>query len=126
MGINVSNLVVDLEETTGNIRAELSLVAPARLSKLYVDKKPTDTIDGVVYTVISPSLAYDKLSIKVKETIPSVEFTGKPVRVHFNNLDGKIWQDFHTNEIKMSLTADSIEIVENKLKVNRGEKANEV
>lgn len=126
MGINISNLVVDLEETTGNIRAELSLVAEPRLAKLYVDKKPTDKIDGVVYIVISPSLEYDKISIKVKETTPSVEFTGKPVRVHFTNLDGKLWQDFHTNEIKISLTADSIEVVENKLKMNRSEKTNEV
>ena len=111
MSISISDLKVNSDETTGNSRAELSLVTEPRLVKLYVDKKPTDTIDGVVYTVISPALVYEKLTIKVKETAPSVEFTGRPIRVHFTNLDGKVWQDFRTNEIKLSLTADSIEIV---------------
>ena len=60
--------------------------------------------------------------VKVKETVPSVEFSGKPTPVIFNNLDAKLWQDFRSNEIKISAVADQIEIVNPpRLRVNKGD-----
>ena len=88
---------------------------------VYADGKRTNELEAIGYPVIS-TRQWEKFVVKVKETVPSVEFSGKPTPVIFNNLDAKLWQDFRSNEIKISAVADQIEIVNPpRLRVNKGD-----
>lgn len=115
--MKTSDLKVDLPKTIGD---ELILVDKPRPVFSYENGKRTDTVEAMGYPTVS-SKTWDKYLIKVKETVPSVEFTDTPIKVAFTNLEGKVWYDFKSNEIKLSITADSISVVaENRLKVNKG------
>lgn len=115
--MTLNDLKIDMEETIGK---DLDLIAPSRLAYAYEDGKKTDKLDGVSYTVLCPKLSWEKLVIKVKETTPSIEFTGQPIKVSFSNLTGKAWMDYKKGEIKLSIVADSIQVVGNRIKVNKG------
>ncbi len=115
--MKVSDLKINVLETIGE---NLMLVDNPREIFHYEDGKRTDTLDGIGYTVISPNLSWEKVLVKVKETTPSIEYKGTPIEVNFTNLDGKAWMDFRSNSIKLSLTADSIEPVNQKIKMNKG------
>lgn len=68
--------------------------------------------EGIIYTVMSEGLNFDKVNIKVAGSlVPITRYEGKPIPVEFDNLDGKVWQDFKTHEIKISLTAKAIHLV---------------
>lgn len=115
--MKVSDLKINVPETIGE---NLMLIDEPRKILHYEDGKRTDTLDSIGYTVISPNLSWEKVLVKVKETSPSIEYQGTPIEVKFINLDGKAWQDYRSNTIKLSLTADSIEIVNQKIKMNKG------
>ena len=82
---------------------------------------------GWEYMCLSEALNYDKIAIKVQGWIdkPQIEYEGKPIRVMFEGLEGKVWQDFsNKGEIKLSITATSIASLADKprLKMNVGDK----
>ncbi len=52
---------------------------------VYADGKRTNELEAIGYPVIS-TRQWEKFVVKVKETVPSVEFNGKPTPVIFNNL----------------------------------------
>ena len=87
-----------------------------------MDGKKTEELEAIGYPVISTKL-WEKFIIKVKEKSPSVIFEGKPVPVTFTNIDAKLWQDFKSNDIKVSATSDSIELLttHTRLKMNKGD-----
>ena len=111
--MKLSEVVFDFNETFG----ELMLIGEPKDA----DGKRTNELEAIGYPVIS-TRQWEKFMVKVKETVPSVEFNGKPTPVIFNNLDAKLWQDFRSNEIKISAVADQIEIVNPpRLRVNKGD-----
>lgn len=115
--MKISDLKINVPETIGE---NLMMVDNPREIFHYEDGKRTDTLDGIGYTVISPNLSWEKVLVKVKETAPSIEYKGTPIEVNFTNLDGKAWQDYRSNTIKLSLTADSIEPISKKIRMNKG------
>lgn len=116
--LNLSNLIISFSESFGDVM----VVAEPDLSYRYENQKKTEEIEAIRYTVIS-TRTWDKLSVKVNEQVPSVHFNGKPVPVIFKNPKVKLWRDFHSNEIKTSITAESIEEIAShtRLKMNKGD-----
>ena len=115
--MRLSEVVFDFNETFG----ELMLIGEPKEVYVYADGKRTNELEAIGYPVIS-TRQWEKFVVKVKETVPSVEFNGKPTPVIFNNLDAKLWQDFRSNEIKISAVADQIEIDNPpRLRVNKGD-----
>ena len=109
-----SDVNINFEKTVG----DLMLIGEPKEVYSYENGKPTNQLQAIGYPVISTKLL-EKLTIKVKELKPSIEFHGKPIPVALTNVDAKLWQDFNSNEIKVSVTADSI-AVQNRVKVNKG------
>ena len=106
--MRLSEVVFDFNETFG----ELMLIGEPKEVYVYADGKRTNELEAIGYPVIS-TRQWEKFVVKVKETVPSVVF---------NNLDAKLWQDFRSNEIKISAVADQVEIVNPpRLRVNKGD-----
>lgn len=120
MSIKLSNLVVDIPATIGNIAV---LVEKPRLYFNYNEGVKGD-IAGTSYPVLLPELNYEKQIIKIPhELTPTVEYKGTPLNVAFRGLTGKAYQDFnHGGAIKLSITAESISLAEQpKLKLKGSE-----
>ncbi|RGC26477.1 hypothetical protein DWX59_16280 [Enterocloster aldenensis] len=120
MSIKLSDLIINIPETIGET---VLLVEEPRPYFNYVEGVK-GAVAGTVYTVLSPCLNYEKQTIKVpNEITPSVEYKGTPADVSFRGLTGKAYQDFnHGGAIKLSVTADSISLVEQpKLKLKGSE-----
>ena len=99
--MKLSEVVFDFNETFG----ELMLIGEPKEVYVYADGKRTNELEAIGYPVIS-TRQWEKFMVKVKETVPSVDFNGKPTPVIFNNLD----------------VADQIEIVNSpRLRVNKGD-----
>lgn len=118
--MKLNEVKFSFEETFG----DLMLIGNPKEVYAYDNGKRSDVLEAIGYPVIS-SKTWDKMNVKVKEKISSIEFAGNPIPVTFTNIDAKLWQDFKSNEIKVSVTADSVRVVQNKLKMNRGQ-SNEV
>lgn len=115
--MELSKLSFDFFETFG----ELLLIGEPKEVYVYASGKKTDEIEAIGYPVISTK-TWDKITVKVKEKNPSVEFNGKSMPITFTNISAKLWQDFRSNEIKISAMADSVELVNHpRLRVNKGE-----
>lgn len=114
--MHLKDIEIDIRETFG----EWILVGNPKEKFVYKEGKKTDELEAISYPVISTKI-WDKLTANVKEKTPSLEYKGNPIPVTFTNVEAKLWQDFRTNEIKVSISADSISAVpHNKLKVNKG------
>lgn len=89
----------------------------------YVEGVKTE-VGGIAYNILVPSLGYKTISVKVEnESTPSICYIGTPIPVSFTNARGKAYQDFQKGgEIKLSIVADSIHIVEKtRLRMNKEE-----
>lgn len=115
--MKLKDVKILFEETFG----ELLLVGYPKEIYGYENGKRTDTFEMIGYPIISTKL-WEKMTVKIKEKTPSVEFTGQPIPVTLKNVDAKLWQDFNSNELKISVIADGIILAaHNKIKINREE-----
>lgn len=89
---------------------------------VYEGNHPTQEVDYYSCNMLLPECSYEKQILKVK-ILPTIEFTGTPVKIKAENLDGKVWLDYKAQEIRLSVTADSIEAIpqNNKIRMNKGE-----
>ncbi len=122
MSIKLKNLKFDIEQT---LKGELLLIDEPRVYENYEEGVKTGPA-GRAYNCIAEGLNYEKVMIKVPSLDePQIEYEGKPIRVMFEGLEGKVWQDFsNKGEIKLSVSAKKIvPIIEKKsFKVNMGDK----
>lgn len=119
MALKLQDLIIDIPSMFKN---DILLISEGRPFYKYVDGVKTDEVGGISYEIVNTGLHFEKVSVKVTgETRPSVKYDGAPIKVVFNNLDGRAYQDFkHGGEIKLSLTATAISQSETKtLKINK-------
>lgn len=118
--MKLNEVIFSFEKTFG----DLMLIGTPKEVFRYVDGKKTEELEAIGYPVISTKL-WEKFVVKVNEKTPSVTFEKKPIPVIFTNIDAKLWQDFKSNDIKVSVTADSIEPLTThnatRLKMNKGD-----
>ncbi len=88
----------------------------------YVDGKKTDKVDSIGYHALGTK-NWEPFLLKVKEKVPSLKYAGTPIPVKPTEVDAKLWMDYKSNEVKVSVTEDSIELVTGgpHLKINKGE-----
>ncbi|WP_277668550.1 hypothetical protein [Caproiciproducens galactitolivorans] len=113
----LKNLTVKEDDLT--INGKFILVA-LLANTIYRDNKATEETDGYKAQVVSlPN--FDKLSIKVpgkkspslsNEAIQEQNAAGNFCFVRFENLVGKLWQDFSSKEVKVSASADDMQILD--------------
>lgn len=122
MAIKLKDLKFDV---VASMQGEILLVDEPRVYETYeegVKKGP----GGIAYTCLCAGLNFEKQVIKIPGILtPQVEYNGTPLRVAFEGLEGKVWQDFSNHgEIKLSVTAKEIVAVTDKphLKMNMGGK----
>lgn len=114
--MDLKDIKIDIKETFG----EWMLIGNPKEKYAYEGGKKTDELEAITYPVISTK-TWDKLTVNVREQTPSLEYKGNPIPVTFTNTEVKLWQDFRNNEVKVSISADSISAVpHSKLKVNKG------
>lgn len=122
MALRLQDLIIDIPSMFSN---DILLISEGHPFYKYVEGVKTDEIGGITYECVNTSMNYEKVSVKVTgETRPSIKYEGTPIKVVFNELDGKAYQDFkHGGEIKLSLTAKTISKADSKatLKINKGE-----
>lgn len=112
--IDIKNIKIDVQRTFGET---LLVVGNPRPVNKYVNGKATDEIEAFRYPLLS-TLNWRPLNIKVKQKDPSIVYEGTPIPVSFTNLEGKLWQDSKTQDINISLTADTIKLsAQNKIKL---------
>lgn len=116
----LKNLVINVEETVGN-RLLLLGIRPYASYKEGVKGEQ----EGLTFNCLSEKMNYEKVDIKVAGILqPPFEFNGTPIPVEFEELNGKVWQDWsNKGAVKLSVTAKSIKPVENKRIKIGGEKA---
>lgn len=112
MGISLKNLVIDWDKTIGGNNIQCVDVQPYFLYD--ESNRKTDILKGFAYTVIVPKLKFEKLTIKIEQKEPAFEVEeGESVPVSCEDLAGKVYLDFrNNNEVKFSLTASDIKVVE--------------
>lgn len=79
-------------------------------------------IGGMAYNLLLPALDYQNVAVKIEgEMTPSIEYSGTPTPVTLTDVHCKAYRDFRkSGEIKLSITAKSIHVVEkNRLKINK-------
>lgn len=122
MSIKLKDLVFDVEKT---LAGDMLLVEPPRVYEGYKEGIKTGA-EGLAYTCLIAGLNFEKQVIKVAGSITSpFEYDGSPIRVEFDNLEGKVWQDFNNKgEIKLSVSAKSVRpITEKRIKMNPEDKS---
>lgn len=122
MAIKLRELVLDVEKT---LAGDKLLVEQPKVYEGYKEGVKTGP-EGLAFTCLIASLNYEKQVIKVAGSIqPPFEYCGVPIRVEFDSLEGKVWQDFNNKgEIKLSVTAKSVRaITEKRIKMNVEDKA---
>ena len=114
MAIKLQDLQIDIHSM---FKDDVLLIGEGHPFQKYVDGVKTDDIGGVT------GMNYEKVSVKVRgETKPSIQYEGTPIKVIFEGLEGKAYQDFrHGGEIKLSLSASAILRADTKttLKINK-------
>lgn len=115
MSIKLSDLIINIPETIGET---VLLVEEPRPYFNYIEGVK-GAVAGTAYTVLLPCLNYEKQTVKVPNgSSPTVKYNGTPVNVTFSGLSGKAYQDFnHGGAIKLSVTADSISLVDHQQKL---------
>lgn len=118
----LKNLVIDVEKTVGS-KLLLLGVRPYAGYKEGVKGEQ----EGLAFNCLSEAMEFEKVDIKISGLFQlPFEFDGTPVPVEFEELDGKIWQDWNSKgEVKISLTAKGIRLAtsEKRIKIGGGEKA---
>ena len=110
--MQLSDLVIDWNETIGrNLMAVESKPVYA-----WVDGKKTDVIASYAISVVAPRMKFDKITVKIPNTgkVP-LEFSDEepePIGCEFHGLTGKAYMDYKTGSVKFSISADSVEVVE--------------
>ncbi|MBR1641622.1 MAG: hypothetical protein IJ683_04780 [Butyrivibrio sp.] len=72
--------------------------------------------DGIVVTGLSEKMGYEKADIKILglSKLP-FDFDGTPTPVEFEDLEGKLWQDWNNKgAVKLSLSAKGVKLAGNK------------
>lgn len=119
MALKLQDLIIDIPSM---FKGDILLIGEGHPFLKYVEGVKTDEIGGVSYECVNTSMNYEKVSVKVTgETNSSIKYDGTPIKVVFEGLKGKAYQDFkHGGEIKLSLTATAISQAETKtLKMNK-------
>ena len=101
----ISSVVVDAKSTVGD-----------RL--MFIDHKPLIKYvegirgeqEGITCVCLSEKMKFNKVSIKLIGVLQlPFEFDGTPIMVEFEELEGKLWQDWsNKGEVKLSLSAKGI------------------
>ncbi len=109
--LTLKQLVINSKATLGE-NLKLVGIAPAYE---YRDGKRLNDVVGYRYSVVSPTLGYDKIDIKVLGEQPLVDpekfQVGQALPIVLVNPQIKVFQDFRTKEIKISATADSARLL---------------
>lgn len=110
MSLNLKNIVIDVNSTLGN-KFFLTGVSPYYS---YENGKKTEKIEGYKYTVAVVSMNLDKISVKISgdQKISLEDFDGKMPAVVFSGLKMRLWQNFQNRQIMTTVTADSINLVD--------------
>ena len=119
MALKFKDLIIDIPSM---FKQDILLIGEGHPFLKYEEGVKTDEIGGVSYECINTGMNYEKVIVKVTGEIkPSISYQGTPIKVAFEGLEGKAYQDFKRGgEIKLSLTATAISQIETKtLKMNK-------
>lgn len=119
MALKFKDLIIDIPSM---FKHDILLIGEGQPFLKYVEGIKTDEIGGVSYECLNTGMNFEKVFVKVtNESKPSIKYEGTPIKVVFEGLEGRAYQDFkHGGEIKLSLTATAISQVETKtLKMNK-------
>lgn len=116
--LDLKKIVINAEETLGT---NLMLVDAPRPAYVYENEKRTDKVAGYNYQVLSPGLAYEKVTVKVAAggnqppiISPDDWEGGSALPVVFKNLHLTLSQDFRTKAVRLWALADAIEFLQEK------------
>lgn len=116
-------LKINVEETAK--AGTILLIGKPRTYEKYEDGVKTG-LGGLSYPCLFEGLNFEKISVKVPGNIePQINYENNPVPITFEDLEGKLWQDFKNGGVvKLSLTAKNVSLYEEKPspKLNRSEK----
>ncbi|MDO4332735.1 MAG: hypothetical protein Q4C58_08620 [Eubacteriales bacterium] len=116
--MKLSDIKIFFDETFG----EVLVVSDGMEVYSYVDGKKTDKIDAIGYRALGTK-NWEPFLLKVREKIPSLKYNGTPIPVKLTGIDAKLWMDYKSNEVKVSVTVESVEPITSgsRLKLNKGE-----
>lgn len=107
--MRASDLVIEWENTLG----ENLLATDVREAWQYVDGKKTERLAGWSIECASPRMRLDKIVVKVLSRNKPFEIVdGEPVSVKFSGLSGKVYVDFRSGQLKESITAESVIVLD--------------
>ncbi len=118
---DISQIVVDCEKSFGS--DFLLIRKPFPNYRYNENNERTQQINGYNYDLLCTK-NYEKMTVKVlNEKQPSVIYNGKAMRVKIEDLSGRLWQNYTTGQINVSLSASKITAVkESSLNLAKGEK----
>lgn len=107
--MRASDLVIDWEDSLG----ENLLATDVKESWQYVDGKKTERLAGWSIECACPRMRLDKVVVKVlSKNKPFEIVNGDPVSVKFSGLSGKVYVDFRSGQLKESITAESVTVLD--------------
>lgn len=112
--MTVENLVVDWNLSLHNAKQGGALIAVGiREAYEYVGSRRTDRITGYYVEVVDTLNRFEKTEVKVMTAEKPFEITdsGEYLSVFFVGLKGKLFMDYNTKSVRFSVTADSVQIL---------------
>ncbi len=117
--MKLSSLPIDMPKVLQGVM----LVGEGKPYNDYTEGVKQDT-GGWAYDCLAPMLNYEKLTVKIPgELKPIIPYAGKPIPVIFEEVTGKVYQNFRKGgEIELSVMAEKISVADkSSVKLNRGE-----
>ncbi len=116
--MDISKVVINIKETMG----ERPLLIDYRPSFAYKDGIKGEQ-DGLKVTCLSEKMGYEKVDIKLPGMLSlPFEFDGNPMQVEFEEISGKLWQDWsNKGTIKLSVSANGIKPLAGRRKIQLNE-----
>lgn len=107
--MRASDLLINWSDTLGD-----SLLATnIRETWEYVDGKKTERLVGWSIECACPRMRLDKVVVKVHvKNKPFDIVDGEPLSVEFSGLSGKVYVDFRSGQLKESITAESVTVLD--------------
>lgn len=112
--MDLKNLVIDWNASIHNCQdAEKSLVATnVKPVYEYENKRKTEKIVGYSITLVDFLNEFEKYQVRIDgQEKPLIIPEGNYIPVYLRNLTGKLYTDFASGEVKVSLRADAVELL---------------
>ena len=109
--MDISKIQLNLESVAGGKEV---LLLDIKEQYAYENNQLTNKLDGYKCKCVLPKNGYEQLVVKIDTNphiSPDLITSGEPIKVSFENFEGKIYRDYQKNTYALSCKAKSLVVL---------------